>query len=160
MENKENCDCQDLDLAAIKTELADYKSKVDAVTRERDELRAKLEAAEKAGKDAVAMLDEYRAAEKKALVESIMKHSEFKADELNEKSVEELRLIHTAIDRVKPQGTVKNVRGTDGETRIGNVPISADGRIDNTKSPVGYPKRGTDGRILRDGVGSVIWEVR
>lgn len=144
-------DCDELNLTALKNELDDARKKLDDVTAQNTELTAKLEASEKKAKEAGDALNQYREAEKKALLDSITQRSEFKADELKDKSVEDLRTIHLAIDKVKPAGTVKNVRGAgDGASTAPN--ILADGRVDATKSVMGKPKRNADG--------SITWEVK
>ena len=56
---------------------------------------------EKKAKEATDALNQYREAEKKALIDSITQRSQFTADELKDKTVEELRLTHMAIDKAK-----------------------------------------------------------
>lgn len=139
----ENCD--KFDIAALRNEIADAKTKFDALTVENTELKGKLTTAEKAAKDATDSLNQYRDAERKALLDSIVKKTDFKAEDLKEKTVEDLRNIHAAIDHVKPpEGTVKNARGA-GEPLPKNM--TADGKIDPTKSVMGQPVRQADGSI-------------
>jgi hypothetical protein len=161
--NEKDCkECDELDLATLKNELTDTRKKVDDLTAQNKELTGKLEASEKKAKEAGDTLNQYREAEKKALLESIVKRSDFKPEDLKDKSVEELRTIHTTIDHVKPPdlGTVKNVRGAgDGASSL-PANFTADGKIDITKSLVGAPKKGADGRVMRDAAGNVIWEVK
>jgi cell division septum initiation protein DivIVA len=141
---KDNCD--ELDFAAMQNDNADLRKKVDAFDAQIKDLTAKAADSEKKAKDANDILDKYIAAEKSSLVDSISKRSEFKADELAGKTVEELRVISVALDKAKPpEGTVKNVRGADGAPARSNV--MADGRIDATKSLMGSPKRNADGSI-------------
>jgi hypothetical protein len=145
----ENCD--ELNLATLQNDNAELRKKVETASAEIKELTAKAADSEKKAKDANDQLNKYIEAEKKALVDSISKRSEFKADELASKTVEELRVISVAIDKAKPpEGTVKNVRGADGAPARPN--IMADGRIDSTKSLMGTPKRNADG--------SITWEVK
>jgi len=150
--DKECKDCDELDLATLQNENADLKKKLDEATGQVKTLTDKVTDLEKKVKDATDALNQYREAEKKALIDSIAQRSEFKADELKDKPVEELRVIHLAIDKVKPPaGSVKNVRGAgDGASTGPNV--LSDGRIDTTKSVMGRPKRNADG--------SIIWEVK
>ena len=143
--DKECKDCDELDLATLQNENADLKKKLDEATGQVKTLTDKVTDLEKKVKEATDALDQYREAEKKALIDSIAQRSEFKAEELKDKPVEELRVIHLAIDKVKPPaGTVKNVRGAgDGAARN----VTADGRIDTTKSVMGRPKRNADGSV-------------
>lgn len=146
---KENCD--ELDLATLQNDNAELRKKVEAANAEIKELTAKAIDSEKKAKDANDILSKYIEADKKSLVDSISKRSEFKADELASKTVDELRMISVAIDKAKPpEGTVKNVRGADGAPARPNM--MADGRIDSTKSLMGTPKRNADG--------SITWEVK
>lgn len=161
MSKEKDCnDCDELNLATLQNENADLKKKLDEATGQVKTLTDKVADLEKKTKEATDALNQYREAEKKALIDSIAQRSEFKADELKDKSVEELRVIHLAIDKVKPPaGTVKNVRGAgDGASSAPNV--LADGRIDTRKSVMGNPKRNADGTLARDATGSVIWEVK
>ena len=98
-------------------------------------------------KRATDALNEYMAAEKKALLESIIAKSEFKADELKDRNVADLRIVSLAIDKAKPAptGTVKNVRGADGAPTRPNM--TADGRIDPTISIMGHPEHQADGSV-------------
>jgi predicted RNase H-like nuclease (RuvC/YqgF family) len=137
----ENCD--KFDIAALRNEIADTKKKLDEFTAKNTELQGKLTAAEKTGKEATDSLNQYREAEKKALLDSIAKRTDFKVDDIKDKSVEELRTINATVDHIKPpEGTVKNTRGA-GEPLPKNR--AADGRIDPTKSIMGNPKRNADG---------------
>jgi cell division septum initiation protein DivIVA len=141
---KDNCD--ELDIATLQNANADLKTKVDALDVQVKDLTAKNVESEKKVKEATDALDKYKEAEGKALIESITQHSQLKADELKDRSVEELRIIHMAIDKANPpEGTVKNVRGADGASAASNV--MADGRIDLTKSIMGNPVRQADGSI-------------
>jgi phage shock protein A len=143
--SKECNDCDELNLATLQNENADLKKKLDEATGQVKTLTDKAAELEKRIKEATDALNAYKEAEKKALIDSIVQRSEFKADELKDKPVEELRVIHLAIDKVKPPaGTVKNVRGAgDGAARN----LTADGRIDTTKSVMGEPKRNADGSV-------------
>jgi hypothetical protein len=129
----------------MQNENADLKKKLDEATTFGKDLTTKLADSDKKVKEATDALNLYKEAEKKALADSIIKRSEFKADELKDKTVEELRTIHVTIDKVKPpEGTVKNVRGAgDGAPTALNV--NAAGQIDTTKSIMGNPKRKADG---------------
>jgi hypothetical protein len=139
-------DCDELNLVTLQNDNADLKKKVDEAAVQVKDLTGKLADSEKKAKDATDALNLYKEAEKKALMDSITQRSQFKADELKDKSVEELRTIHVTIDKVKPpEGTVKNVRGADGASPAPN--ITADGRIDTTKSIMGNPVRQADGSI-------------
>jgi len=139
----ENCD--KFDVIALKNEIADQKKKVDDLTAKNTDLQGKLTTAEKAGKEATDSLNQYREAEKKALLDSIVKRTDFKLDDIKGKSVEELRTIHSTVDHIKPpEGTVKNTRPA-GDNLPKNV--MADGRIDPTKSIMGQPQRQADGSI-------------
>lgn len=148
--DKECKNCDELNLATMQTDNADLRKKVDAATAEIKELTAKAVDSETKAKAALDQLNKYIAAEKSGLVDSISKRSEFKADELASKSVEDLRVISVALDKAKPpEGTIKNVRGADGASARN---VMADGRIDPTKSLMGSPKRMADG--------SITWEVK
>lgn len=146
---KDNCD--ELDLATLQNANADLKAKVDELTGQVKDLTTKLADSETKVKEAGDALGAYKEAEKKGLIDSITQRSQFKADDLKDRSVEDLRVIHLAIDKAKPpEGTVKNVRGADGAPTRPNM--TADGRIDPTKSIMGVPKRNADG--------SVTWEIK
>ena len=141
---KECNDCDDLNVATLKNELAAATKKIDDLTTQNKELTGKVTDAEKKAKDANDELTKYKEAEKKGLAESILKRSDFKAEDLKDKSVEDLRTIHAAIDHVKIEGTVKNVRGAGDKLPLN---MTADGKIDPTKSVMGNPVRQADGSI-------------
>lgn len=148
--DKECKNCDELNLATMQTDNTELRKRIDAATAEIKELTVKAVDSEKKAKDALDQLNQYKEAEKKALLDSISKRSEFKADELASKTVEDLRVISVALDKAKPpEGTVKNVRGADGAPARN---VMADGRIDPTKSLMGSPKRMADG--------SITWEVK
>lgn len=142
---KDECkDCEDLNIATLQNDNADLKKKVDELTKLNTDLTTQVADRDKKVKDASDALNLYREAEKKGLVGSITQRTEFKADELKDRTVDELRVIHLAIDKVKPPpGTVKNVRGADGVSAAPN--ILSDGRLDLTKSMMGHPVRQADG---------------
>jgi hypothetical protein len=145
-------DCDELNLATLQNANADLKTKVDALDVQVKDLTAKLADSDKKVKEATDALNLYKEAEKKALVDSITQRSQFKVDELKDKTVEDLRVIHLAIDKAKPpEGTVKSVRGADG-TASTRPNITADGKLDVGISLMGIPVRQADG--------SVKWEVK
>lgn len=142
--DKDCTGCDELDIATLQNANTELKTKVDGLDVQVKDLTAKLTDSDKKVKEATDALNLYREAEKKALVDSITQRSQFKADELKDKSVEDLRVIHLAIDKAKPpEGTVKSVRGADGASPAPN--ITTDGRIDTTKSLMGLPVRQADG---------------
>jgi formate-dependent nitrite reductase cytochrome c552 subunit len=144
-------DCDELDIATLQNANADLKTKVDALDGQVKDLTAKLADSDKKVKEATDALGTYKAAEGKALIESITQHSQLKADELKDRSVEDLRIIHMAIDKAKPaEGTVKNVRGADG-SKSTRANVTADGKLDSGISIMGIPVRQADG--------SIKWEV-
>ena len=145
-------DCDDLDIATLQNVNADLKAKVDVQDIQIKDLTGKLADSEKKVKEAGDALGIYKAAEGKALIESITQHSQFKADELKDKTVEDLRVIHLAIDKANPpEGTVKSVRGADG-SKSTRANITADGKLDPRISIMGIPVRQADG--------SIKWEVK
>jgi hypothetical protein len=145
-------DCDELDFAAMQNANADLKTQVDVLNGQVKDLTAKLADSEKKVKDGTDALNAYKTAEGKALIESITQHSQLKADELKDRSVEDLRIIHMAIDKAKPpEGTVKNVRGADG-SKSTRINVTADGKLDPNISLMGVPVRQADG--------SFKWEVK
>jgi hypothetical protein len=142
-ECKEGCDS--LDIITLQNDNADLKKQLDAANANVKILTDKVTESTELMKKATVALDEYIAAEKKALLASIPSKSEFKADELKDKPLEELRTISLAIDKV-PTGTVKNVRGT-GAGLPTRPNITADGKVDPSKSLMGHPKLESDGSI-------------
>lgn len=162
MSKEQNYGCDEFDIAALQNEIATLRKENEDLTKERDGFKVKFETSEKTVKETGDALTAYKNAERKALIDSIAEKSEFKADELKDTPVEELRLIHSAIDKAKPappQGTVKNVRGA-GDGAPTRPDVAPDGRIDATKSLLGNPKRNADGSLARNADGSVIWEVK
>lgn len=147
-----NDNCDELDIAALQNANADLKTQVDKLNGQVTDLTAKLVDSEKKVKEATDALGTYKTAESKALVDSITKHSQLKADELKDRSVEDLRTIHMAIDKANPpEGTVKNVRGADGSVST-RANVTADGKLDPRISLMGVPVRQADG--------SIKWEVK
>jgi predicted RNase H-like nuclease (RuvC/YqgF family) len=142
---KENdcAECDKVDIATLKTELAEQKKKNDEFTTQNKDLQAKLDEATKVAKAATDSLNQYRDAEKKALADSIIKRTDFKAEDLKDKSVEDLRNIHSALDHAKVDGTVKPVRGTGADNKV-----EVDLRKPNDAIlSIGRPERQADGSI-------------
>jgi hypothetical protein len=138
-----NCD-HEFDIATLMTELAEHKKKTDELTTQNKAATDKLAESDKKLKEATDTLDVYVKAEKKHLVEDIAKRSDLKADELDKKDIGELRIIQTAIDHVKVDGTVKPVRGAAGTS----TKLDADPRGQNLfQIPIGRPKRNADGSV-------------
>jgi hypothetical protein len=142
-----NSDCDDLDAAALKASLDEANTKIQKLEADLNTATAGKTEAEKKAKDATDELTKYQEAEKTALVDSISKRSDFKAEDLAKKTVDELRTIHLAIDHVKVEGTVKNVRGAGDSTPIKAPNITADGKIDTRVSVMGQPVKQADGTI-------------
>lgn len=153
--NDQDCArCSALDVATLETELTQAKKDADAAKAQIVDLTTKLADAEKKvteseakAKDATTALDAYRDAESKALIETITARSDFKADEVKGKTVEELRTIRLAIDKAKPPvaGTVKSVRHAGDSAMAGRPNVMQDGRIDPRISIMGNPVRQDDG---------------
>jgi predicted nuclease with TOPRIM domain len=143
---KENdyADCDKFDIATLRTELATSTKKVDEFTAKNTELTTKLADAEKKAKEATDELNKYVEAEKKALADSIVKRTDFKAEDLKDKSVVDLRNIHSALDHFKVDGTVKPVRGSGSDGTKLDIDIR---QSHDVIVPVGKPKRNADGSI-------------
>lgn len=139
------CD-HEFDIITLKTELAEQKKKVDEFTNQNADLAAKLDESNKKLKEATDTLTTYINAEKKHLVEDIAKRSDLKAEELDKKEIGELRIIQTAIDHVKVEGTVKSVRSA-GTDKTHEIPASALTGSVTARMSVGRPKKNADGSI-------------
>jgi len=135
-------DCDDVDKAALRHDLAEATKKLTDAETLVTKLTTDKTDAEKKAKDATDELDKYKAAEKTALIDSITKRSDFKTDDLKAKTIEDLRTMRQAIDHVKIEGTVKSVRKAGDVERVN---ITADGKIDPSKSLMGNPVRQADG---------------
>ena len=109
--DKESKGCDKTDRGVLKNENADLKKKVDEATARIKVLRDKISAGENTANETIDALKQYHESEKTALIDSIARRSDFKAYELKDKPVEELRIIHLAIDKANPpDGTVKHGR--------------------------------------------------
>ncbi len=162
MKNEDCSSCDQFEALALKNEMDTLKKERDTLTGQNKELSTKVADSDKKLKEATDALNGYKEAEKKALVDSIVAKTEFKADDLGKKPVEELRVIYDAIEKVKKAGsdaTVKNVRSAGDNAPPTRLNVSTDGRIDPTKSLMGHPKKGADGLIVRDATGNAIWEL-
>jgi hypothetical protein len=135
-------------MITLEHEVVDLKKQLDAANANVKVLTDKATESVELMKKATDALNEYMAAEKKALLESIIAKSEFKADELKDRNVADLRIVSLAIDKAKPAptGTVKNVRGA-GDSASTRLNVMADGRIDPTISIMGHPERQADGSV-------------
>jgi uncharacterized coiled-coil protein SlyX len=140
--------CAELDVATLENTIAELKTQLATANDQVKTLTEKATESTDLMKRATDALNEYAAAEKKALIDSIILRSDFKADELKDMAVVELRTINVAIDKAKPRpaGTVKNVRGA-GDGTPTRLNITADGRVDPTKSIMGSPVRQADGSV-------------
>jgi len=139
--------CDQLDVIALKQAVDEYKKQVDTLTTQNKDLTAKQADADKKLKEATDALNQYKEAEKKGLVEDIAKAADYKPEDLAKKPVEELRVIHDAISKVKKasDASVKNVRNAGGALPTLAPNITADGKIDPTKSIMGNPVKQADG---------------
>jgi polyhydroxyalkanoate synthesis regulator phasin len=142
---KENdcADCDKFDIATLKTELAASTKKVDELTTQGKDMQTKLDEATKVAKAATDSLNRYRDAEKKALVDSIVKRTDFKAEDLKDKSVEDLRNVHQALDHFKVDGTVKPVRGAGADSKV-EVDLR---KANDVILAIGRPERQADGSM-------------
>jgi hypothetical protein len=137
--------CDELDLAALKVELAEARKKADESTQKATEFERKLADAEGKLKTTTDTLNVYLEAEKQGLVKAIADKTDLQPEELSKRSVDELRIINSTIDHVKVEGTVKSVRGADGNSTP-TIPSLRDGPV-TAIMKLGTPKRTADGSI-------------
>jgi hypothetical protein len=141
--------CTELDIATLENQITELKKERDDANAQVKILTDKVTESTELMKKATDALNEYMAAEKKALLESITAKSEFKVDELKDRTVADLRIVSLAIDKAKPAstGTVKNVRGAGDAGNPTRLNVMADGRINPTISIMGHPERQADGSV-------------